>query len=1789
MKAGITEHIQLRVNGLDHLFDQQYVGEWQAHFSEEAVNAYFLHFAQPSTDNDAHFRMLARLRVMSATPHEVLCMESLSDKIHAGYQSINNEWVRCYDWEIEKICLLDVQDSPLMQSLTTTTDEQLRVLQHKLFHVQNDVPAPPFETTAHAAVKLHGDVINKRIYACVECSTIQTKVTEDMMASADRAIKTVFAQEHIKWDWEEKFLRGTIYDIVRVAPLYEQFISNVKQAKSLRMYLESGRRFRLAILTSGKGPVKLVTVKVLVRVLTSSVAYQMTGADANYTHGAYTASFEEHETYSDILVALKDSLDFLAGDFVDNFDDLELGKRPGCACGSRTLYHTLTCSKSQFSRFVPNDPAPKDPPPPLTVRGGFYSRSKGLPPLARFQDEKGRCCSTTLMAYDHREPTHNVDTVHGLVPRLNERETYTFVYRVYHAPDIRHGLVDSNHILFSQSIAQVNGEIVKLINGPRPGSGSSRYEAKAITESNYSLSDLLQKLRALVRDVLPPRMVIVALLHVISLGISDEHSTERWDQHIQMFIDIVGNDTWLSWLEQVSTACVPMYEQLVEGVVSPVGHIRETLYKSDTLPEIFMSSAKNILSDLKGVNLEDRVVHLKDIVFLHPVEHRDTYARAAADGFLPAMLAVGTANSIQTGFGLASFEAAAAAGNVVASKLAAEELNRKVKTIDPSTTFVEGDARSQWPVLLHAWLIRSADAGDAYAQFCIGSYLQQNSNQAEGIDYWARAAVQGYGPAKDGLTMFRPPAAFLVRASDVRQFAINRGAMFAKSNPKSPETAIALTVRAVRSTYPEACATDDEAFHYVVSSLDIQGATDHEKSFAETLRLHVLQIAHDPSENSLFSSNGHSPRTITLEGATMDVVSDFIERIGGVELISGAANYSSTQFERKVVLTLKDHNMNLLPRPYRSELFNRSSIPNVVYDYTCNQCGNPKADLECTGCFLVHYCCDGCKNLHWKQEHSKICETMLRDGWTVWNVAPNQIVTDAGVVTEMYDPFETEQTASNFYVRVNWQPRSMRSSRAIPRSRYADELADSQRDDTNIATTAVKWKRPKHQTFNIENTARKRGLKDYEPTIEESSLDKAFEYSYNDIDIPSSQEIVKIKLPPGIFGIGANVFAKLMRLKMVTLDGTEITFIGDNAFAGSANLGLFVGCDALITVGESAFRDCGQLKTASISSVSTIATNAFRNCWKLVDLEGLFNQTHPGITKHGIHPWRSIARCHTISGDVKIGDLLELVEYNSYKEMYAVFNHESKWAWSTPGTIRWISGTNLTILDASVSRDFDHYLNAANVERPTACVVLGMLADETNVDLSGSEIARLATKRNPVWWYAKAAKASHSIGVQHLAREFHNNGDSRELMWIVRGVELNDAVCAHTLGMYYSTGWTSDYGSKALMKLKYLPPVEAGEIPCHVYLSNDVTVSSGTANKFPGMRTPIAVFKIPSKGEWLGRLISSVLEDLATYDILIPTGKENWQCVDPEERDEIFIDPTRLEETTGLRSFPVWVNFQLPCSLKSVGQGCSFGTHDPTAKSLLDKDLEKAKRFLLQSAETGYEPALLDYTKLFGPPVVSNGFPLLKSIGQKAFAHCEQLVSLDLSESESLHILPHSAFAFCSALQHFAFPPHLHEIGPNCFNNSAIRSFVVNAELYTIGKDAFRQSRLQTIDFSNADNLTQIHKRAFDKCSQLTKVTFNTRATDRPLMTLHKAVFRACTSLITTELPMNVFELPAEVFADCISLTTIELGATTKIKKHAFRGCNMLRTVKHYDTLERVDDDAFHGVNPRPDLHYVHT
>lgn len=99
------------------------------------------------------------------------------------------------------------------------------------------------------------------------------------------------------------------------------------------------------------------------------------------------------------------------------------------------------------------------------------------------------------------------------------------------------------------------------------------------------------------------------------------------------------------------------------------------------------------------------------------------------------------------------------------------------------------------------------------------------------------------------------------------------------------------------------------------------------------------------------------------------------------------------------------------------------------------------------------------------------------------------------------------------------------------------------------------------------------------------------------------------------------------------------------------------------------------------------------------------------------------------------------------------------------------------------------------------------------------------------------------------------------------------------------------------------------------------------------------------------------------------------------------------------------------------------------------------------------------------------------------------------------------------------------------------------------------------------DNVTQIHKSAFENCVSLTDADFsaNTRIT-----TIEKSTFENCRNLLAVSLPQNLISIEARAFYSCYRLLSIKLPSSLmEISDRAFAGCDQLYEV--YDLTSYID------------------
>ena len=194
--------------------------------------------------------------------------------------------------------------------------------------------------------------------------------------------------------------------------------------------------------------------------------------------------------------------------------------------------------------------------------------------------------------------------------------------------------------------------------------------------------------------------------------------------------------------------------------------------------------------------------------------------------------------------------------------------------------------------------------------------------------------------------------------------------------------------------------------------------------------------------------------------------------------------------------------------------------------------------------------------------------------------------------------------------------------------------------------------------------------------------------------------------------------------------------------------------------------------------------------------------------------------------------------------------------------------------------------------------------------------------------------------------------------------------------------------------------------------------------------------------------------------------------------------------------------------------------------------------------------------------------PNVKTIGNKAFMRCENLINVDFP---LVTTIGDATFAG-SGLTTVDFPNVITIYGE--YGESAFRScqnlISVNFPLTTtIGEWVFEDcNNLTTIYFPLVET---IGRGAFIGCDNLTSVDF-------PLAkTIGESAFAGCTNLTTLNFPLAT-TIEYGAFARCYSLISIDFPSVTAIGFGAFWECSLLTSV-NFPLLETIGRIAFEHCN----------
>ena len=198
------------------------------------------------------------------------------------------------------------------------------------------------------------------------------------------------------------------------------------------------------------------------------------------------------------------------------------------------------------------------------------------------------------------------------------------------------------------------------------------------------------------------------------------------------------------------------------------------------------------------------------------------------------------------------------------------------------------------------------------------------------------------------------------------------------------------------------------------------------------------------------------------------------------------------------------------------------------------------------------------------------------------------------------------------------------------------------------------------------------------------------------------------------------------------------------------------------------------------------------------------------------------------------------------------------------------------------------------------------------------------------------------------------------------------------------------------------------------------------------------------------------------------------------------------------------------------------------------------------------------------------------SIGVYAFIDCENLTTVKFAEGSQLESIPERAFANCDQLVSMEIPASVTSIGVSAFESSdALKtiSFGCGSQLASIGEYAFSGSALETITIPAT--VTDLGERAFEYCNQLTMVNFEENS---QLTTIKYQVFYKCTNLTSFAIPKGVTTLEDQSFQES-GLTSIYIPNTVTSMGNAFRNCANLKQVTFQEgcQMTKIDNQTFMG------------
>ena len=168
------------------------------------------------------------------------------------------------------------------------------------------------------------------------------------------------------------------------------------------------------------------------------------------------------------------------------------------------------------------------------------------------------------------------------------------------------------------------------------------------------------------------------------------------------------------------------------------------------------------------------------------------------------------------------------------------------------------------------------------------------------------------------------------------------------------------------------------------------------------------------------------------------------------------------------------------------------------------------------------------------------------------------------------------------------------------------------------------------------------------------------------------------------------------------------------------------------------------------------------------------------------------------------------------------------------------------------------------------------------------------------------------------------------------------------------------------------------------------------------------------------------------------------------------------------------------------------------------------------------------------------------------------------------------------------FNEDLEVISSMAFERSQIATVVLPKKLKSIGEEAFSESSVNSVDFSEVENGDiELGYGVFSNCRNLTSISLpeGMKSISGDEYREYRGMFYCCTSLSNVHIPSTIEILDDAVFYGCTSIRSIELPSSLKvIGQYVFYGCTNLNLINIPFGVREIGSSAFSGCSSLNDI-----